>query len=51
MSAAADIWAVLPVKHTADAKQRLRDALTPELRRRLADWDGYIDYQISRKPL
>lgn len=22
-----------------------------ELRRRLEDWDGYIDYQISRKPL
>src|ERR1700759_468305 len=22
-----------------------------ELRRRLADWDGYIEYQISRKPL
>jgi NAD(P)-dependent dehydrogenase (short-subunit alcohol dehydrogenase family) len=22
-----------------------------ELRRRLDDWDGYIDYQISRKPL
>jgi NAD(P)-dependent dehydrogenase (short-subunit alcohol dehydrogenase family) len=25
--------------------------VTDELRRRLADWDGYIDYQISRKPL
>src|SRR6201995_4683452 len=25
--------------------------VTDELRRRLADWDGYIEYQISRKPL
>lgn len=36
MSADADIWAVVPVKDTADAKQRLEHALAPELRRRLA---------------
>jgi 2-phospho-L-lactate guanylyltransferase len=36
MRTVADVWAVLPVKDTADAKQRLRDALAPELRRRLA---------------
>ncbi len=32
----ADIWAVVPVKETREAKQRLADAMTPELRRRLA---------------
>jgi 2-phospho-L-lactate guanylyltransferase len=36
MSADADIWAVVPVKDTAGAKQRLERALAPELRRRLA---------------
>ncbi|HXW27640.1 MAG TPA: 2-phospho-L-lactate guanylyltransferase [Xanthobacteraceae bacterium] len=36
MSASADIWAVVPVKGGADAKQRLGDAVAPELRRRLA---------------
>jgi 2-phospho-L-lactate guanylyltransferase len=32
----ADVWAVVPVKDTADAKQRLGDAVAPKLRRRLA---------------
>jgi 2-phospho-L-lactate guanylyltransferase len=36
MSVTTDIWAVVPVKVTADAKQRLERALAPELRRRLA---------------
>lgn len=36
MSATSDIWAVVPVKDTADAKQRLGDAIAPPLRRRLA---------------
>jgi 2-phospho-L-lactate guanylyltransferase len=36
VSATADIWAVVPVKGGADAKQRLGDAVAPELRRRLA---------------
>jgi 2-phospho-L-lactate guanylyltransferase len=36
VSATADIWAVVPVKGGADAKQRLGDAIAPELRRRLA---------------
>jgi 2-phospho-L-lactate guanylyltransferase len=36
MSATADVWAVVPVKDSAGAKQRLGDAIAPELRRRLA---------------
>jgi 2-phospho-L-lactate/phosphoenolpyruvate guanylyltransferase len=36
VSARADVWAVVPVKDTADAKQRLGDAVAPNLRRRLA---------------
>jgi 2-phospho-L-lactate guanylyltransferase len=32
----ADVWAVVPVKDTTDAKQRLGDAVAPKLRRRLA---------------
>jgi 2-phospho-L-lactate/phosphoenolpyruvate guanylyltransferase len=36
VSARADIWAVVPVKGGVDAKQRLGDAVAPELRRRLA---------------
>ena len=36
MSTRAEIWAVVPVKDTADAKQRLGDAVAPKLRRRLA---------------
>jgi 2-phospho-L-lactate/phosphoenolpyruvate guanylyltransferase len=36
VSTTADIWAVVPVKASAGAKQRLSDALAPELRRRLA---------------
>jgi 2-phospho-L-lactate guanylyltransferase len=36
VSASADIWAVVPVKGGAGAKQRLGDAVAPDLRRRLA---------------
>jgi 2-phospho-L-lactate/phosphoenolpyruvate guanylyltransferase len=36
VSTRADVWAVVPVKDTADAKQRLGDAVAPQLRRRLA---------------
>ena len=36
MSTRADVWAVVPVKDTADAKQRLGDAVVPKLRRGLA---------------
>jgi 2-phospho-L-lactate/phosphoenolpyruvate guanylyltransferase len=36
VSARADVWAVVPAKDTADAKQRLGDAVAPQLRRRLA---------------
>lgn len=36
MSGAADIWAVVPVKDTGDAKQRLAHALTPPQRQELA---------------
>jgi 2-phospho-L-lactate guanylyltransferase len=36
VSTRADVWAVVPVKDTADAKQRLGDAIAPKLRRRLA---------------
>jgi 2-phospho-L-lactate guanylyltransferase len=36
MSATPDIWAVVPIKNTAAAKQRLALALAPELRQRLA---------------
>jgi 2-phospho-L-lactate guanylyltransferase len=36
VSTRADIWAVVPVKDTADAKQRLGEAVAPKLRRRLA---------------
>jgi 2-phospho-L-lactate/phosphoenolpyruvate guanylyltransferase len=36
VSAGTDIWAVVPVKDSAGAKQRLGDAIAPELRRRLA---------------
>ncbi len=36
MSAGADIWAVVPVKDTADAKQRLGEAVAPARRRDLA---------------
>jgi len=36
VSARADVWAVVPVKDTVDAKQRLGDAVAPQLRQRLA---------------
>jgi 2-phospho-L-lactate guanylyltransferase len=36
VSTRADVWAVVPVKDTTDAKQRLGDAVAPKLRRRLA---------------
>ena len=36
MSAHADVWAVVPIKATADAKQRLGHAVAPALRPRLA---------------
>ena len=36
MNAAADIWAVVPIKATEDAKQRLGDAVSPALRPKLA---------------
>ena len=36
MSAAGEIWAIVPVKDTAIAKQRLAPALPPELRQALA---------------
>jgi len=36
VNAAADIWAVVPIKATADAKQRLGDAVSPALRPKLA---------------
>jgi 2-phospho-L-lactate guanylyltransferase len=36
VSARADVWAVVPVKETTDAKQRLGDAVAPKLRQRLA---------------
>ena len=36
MSTRAGVWAVVPVKDTTDAKQRLGDAVAPKLRRRLA---------------
>jgi 2-phospho-L-lactate guanylyltransferase len=36
MVEAADIWAVVPVKDTGDAKQRLAPAMPPELRQALA---------------
>jgi 2-phospho-L-lactate guanylyltransferase len=36
VSANTDIWAVVPVKGGAGAKQRLGDAVAPDLRRRLA---------------
>src|SRR5438034_854986 len=36
MSGASDIWAVVPVKDTAAAKQRLAPALLPDLRQALA---------------
>jgi 2-phospho-L-lactate guanylyltransferase len=36
VTAAADIWAVVPIKATADAKQRLGDAVAPALRPKLA---------------
>ncbi len=36
MRAGADIWAVVPVKEVADAKQRLGPAVPPHLRPRLA---------------
>jgi len=36
VNAADDIWAVVPIKATADAKQRLGDAVAPALRPRLA---------------
>jgi 2-phospho-L-lactate guanylyltransferase len=36
VSASTDIWAVVPVKGGAGAKQRLGDAVAPDLRRRLA---------------
>jgi 2-phospho-L-lactate guanylyltransferase len=36
VSTHADVWAVVPVKDTTDAKQRLGDAVAPNLRRRLA---------------
>jgi 2-phospho-L-lactate/phosphoenolpyruvate guanylyltransferase len=36
VSARADVWAVVPIKATVDAKQRLGAAVTPALRPRLA---------------
>jgi len=36
VSAHADVWAVVPVKDTSDAKQRLGDAVAPAVRPRLA---------------
>jgi 2-phospho-L-lactate guanylyltransferase len=36
VSRTADIWAVVPIKATADAKQRLGNAVAPALRPRLA---------------
>jgi 2-phospho-L-lactate/phosphoenolpyruvate guanylyltransferase len=36
VSVGADVWAVIPIKATADAKQRLGTAVTPALRPRLA---------------
>jgi 2-phospho-L-lactate guanylyltransferase len=36
VSTSADIWAVVPIKDTTDAKQRLASALAPDLRQRLA---------------
>jgi len=36
VSPSTDVWAVVPVKDTADAKQRLGDAVAPKLRPRLA---------------
>jgi 2-phospho-L-lactate/phosphoenolpyruvate guanylyltransferase len=36
VSTRAEVWAVVPVKDTADAKQRLGDAVAPKLRRGLA---------------
>lgn len=36
MSARADVWAVVPIKATTDAKQRLGNAVPPALRSRLA---------------
>jgi 2-phospho-L-lactate guanylyltransferase len=36
VSTSFDIWAVVPIKDTTDAKQRLASALAPELRQRLA---------------
>jgi 2-phospho-L-lactate guanylyltransferase len=36
VSTRADVWAVVPVKDTTDAKQRLGNAVAPKLRRRLA---------------
>jgi 2-phospho-L-lactate/phosphoenolpyruvate guanylyltransferase len=36
MSGIADVWAVLPIKDTTEAKQRLGDAVPAGLRRRLA---------------
>jgi 2-phospho-L-lactate guanylyltransferase len=36
VSAGTDVWAIVPVKATADAKQRLGDAVAPQLRARLA---------------
>jgi len=36
VTAGADIWAVVPVKDTSDAKQRLGDAVAPARRRHLA---------------
>jgi 2-phospho-L-lactate/phosphoenolpyruvate guanylyltransferase len=36
VSTSTDVWAVVPVKDTADAKQRLGDAVAPQLRRQLA---------------
>jgi 2-phospho-L-lactate/phosphoenolpyruvate guanylyltransferase len=36
VNARADVWAVVPIKATADAKQRLGNAVAPALRPRLA---------------
>jgi 2-phospho-L-lactate guanylyltransferase len=36
VSVGADVWAVIPIKATADAKQRLGNAVAPALRPRLA---------------
>ena len=36
MSGVSRIWAVVPLKHTRDAKQRLAGAIAPPLRRQLA---------------